>query len=151
VPYERIDDYLAEADISVCLGFETLESRFAFRTRYVDCFRAQLPLLCTRGDVLAERVAEDPLGITVPEADVDAVVAGIERMLDDREFMASCRENLRVIGRELAWDAACEPLADFCREGESWATPADRRRVQAYARGAGYFFFKKLCRSAPMH
>ena len=40
VPYEEIDNYLAEADASVCLGYENIESRFAFRTRYVDLFRA---------------------------------------------------------------------------------------------------------------
>src|SRR3989304_4401922 len=34
VPYERIDDYLAEADASVCLGYENIDSRFAFPTRY---------------------------------------------------------------------------------------------------------------------
>lgn len=151
VPYERIDDYLAEADLSVCLGYETLESRFAFRTRYVDCFRARLPLLCTQGDVLAERVAGDPLGVSVPERDVAAVVAGIERLLDDADFAARCREGLARIGSELAWDTAVEPLAEFCASGESWAMPAGRRRLQALARGGMYLAFKKLCRSAPLH
>src|SRR3970040_28492 len=93
VPYERIDDYLAEADASVCLGYENLESRFAFRTRYVDLFRARVPLLCPRGDVLADRVESDPLGITVPERDVEAVVAGIERLLGDGEFAPGGRED----------------------------------------------------------
>lgn len=149
VPYERIDDYLAEADVSVCLGYENIESRFAFRTRYVDCFRAQLPLLCTRGDVLAERVAEDPLGIAVPEREVEPVLAGIERLLDDAGFVATCRANLAKIGAELAWDVAVEPLARFCTEDQSWAMPASRRRLQAYGRGAMYFALKKLCRNRP--
>ncbi|MGH2610467.1 MAG: glycosyltransferase family 4 protein, partial [Tepidiformaceae bacterium] len=151
VPYERIDDYLGEADLSVCLGYENLESRFAFRTRYVDCFRAQLPMLCTQGDVLAERVRDDPLGITVPERDVDAVVAGIERLLDDRELYDRSRQNLGTIGQELAWDTAVAPLVRFCAEGVSYATPAGRRRVQAYTRGAGYLALKKICRSGPLN
>ncbi len=147
VPYERIDDYLAEADASVCLGYETVESRFAFRTRYVDLFRARVPLLCTQGDVLAERVAEAPLGITVPERDVDAVVGGIERLLDDGDFTARCRKNMGTIAQELAWDTAVGPLVDFCRTGESWAMPAERRRLQAFTRGAAYLAAKKICRS----
>ena len=147
VPYERIDDYLAEADASVCLGYETVESRFAFRTRYVDCFRARIPLLCTRGDVLAERVENDPLGITVPERNVDAVVAGIERLMDDAEFAGKCRSRLEAIADELSWDTAVEPLVQFCREGESWATPPDRRKAQAYTRAAVYLAMKKLCHS----
>lgn len=146
VPYERIDDYLAEADASVCLGYENIESRFAFRTRYVDLFRARVPLLCTRGDVLAERVEDDPLGITVPERDVDAVVAGIERLLDDTSFAARCRENLARIAGELAWDVAVEPLAEFCRAGESWAMPPHRRRFDAFTRGAWYLGLKTITR-----
>lgn len=146
VPYERIDDYLAEADASVCLGYENVESRFAFRTRYVDLFRARVPLLCTRGDVLAERVGDDPLGITVPERDVDAVVAGIERLLDDAEFAGQCRENLGRIAGELAWDVAVEPLAAFCTAGESWAMPPHRRRFDAYTRGAWYLGLKTITR-----
>ncbi len=151
VPYERIDDYLAEADASVCLGYENLESRFAFRTRYVDLFRARVPLLCTRGDVLAERVDAEPLGLTVPAREVDPVVAGIERLLDDQELAARCRERLGAVAKELAWDTAIEPLAAFCRSDDSFAMPAERRKLQAYSRAGMYFAMKKLCRSAPAY
>jgi len=150
VPYERIDDYLAEADASVCLGYENMESRFAFRTRYVDVFRARVPLLCTRGDVLAERVGEDPLGITVPEREVAPVVEGIERLLDDAAFVATCRENLAGVSVELAWDVAAEPLARFCESGESFAMPPPRRRWQSYGRAAMYLAAKKICLSPPL-
>ena len=149
-PYEEIDGYLAEADASVCLGYENLESRFAFRTRYVDVFRARLPLLCTRGDVLAERVADGEMGITVPERDVAAVAAGITRLLDDHEFAARCRENQARIAAELSWDEAVRPLAEFCRSGDSWAMPAARRRLHAYGRGAMYLAMKTLCQSPPV-
>ena len=145
VPYERIDDYLAEANASICLGYERLESRFAFRTRFVDLFRAQVPLICTQGDVLAERVAKDPLGITVPERDVPAVVAAIEKLLDDRGFAETARGNMATISRELAWDVAVQPLARFCAGGESYAMPAHRRRRMSYTRGAMYVGLKKVC------
>lgn len=149
VPYDRIDDYLAEADLSVCLGYENLESRFAFRTRYVDAFRARVPLLCTRGDVLAQRVEEDPLGIAVPERDTDAVIAGVERLLDDADFAARCRHNLANISSELSWDLAVRPLARFCAGNDSYAMPPERRRLQAFFRGGVYFGLKKLSRPVP--
>jgi len=152
VPYERIDDYLAEADASVCLGYENVESRFAFRTRYVDLFRAGIPLLCTQGDVLADRVANDPLGITVPERDPAAVAAGIERLLSDKAFVQTCRERTAAIARELSWDVAVQPLVEFCREvgegAETWAMPPGRRRYQAYGRAAVYLAMKTICRSS---
>jgi glycosyltransferase involved in cell wall biosynthesis len=149
VPYEEIDNYLAEADASVCLGYENVESRFAFRTRYVDLFRARVPLVCTRGDVLAERVENESLGITVPERNVDAVVAAIERILGDRELVMRAKENLGRVGAELSWDAAVQPLADFCTSGESYAMPPGRRLRQSYTRGAWYLALKKICRRPP--
>ncbi len=151
VPYAEIDGYLAEADASVCLGYENLEARFAFRTRYVDLFRARVPLLCTRGDVLAERVEREPLGITVGERDVDGVVAGIERLLDDAPFRARCRENLARVGAELSWDAAVQPLVAFCLRRESVALPARQRQLRALVRGGMYVALKKACKSPPLH
>lgn len=151
VPYDRIDDYLAEADASVCLGYENLESRFAFRTRYVDLFRARVPLLCTRGDVLADRTASEPLGITVPERDVDAVERGIERLLDDRDFAARCKANMAGVAEELSWDTVVQPLVEFCRREGTFAMEPGRRRKQALGRAAMYFALKKLCRSRRLH
>lgn len=151
VPYEEIDGYLAEADASVCLGYENLEARFAFRTRYVDLFRARVPLVCTRGDVLAERVEREPLGITVPERDAEAVAAAIERVLDDEAFAARCRENLGRVGAELSWDAAVRPLVEFCARGDSVALPARQRQLRALVRGGMYVALKKACKSPPLH
>lgn len=151
VPYDRIDDYLAEADASVCLGYENLESRFAFRTRYVDLFRARIPLLCTRGDVLADRVRVDPLGLTVPERNVEAVVDGIQRLLDDTAFAAECKSRMGAIASELSWDSVVRPLVEFCRSGESFAMPARRRGLQAYTRGGMYYAMKRICQSPPLH
>jgi glycosyltransferase involved in cell wall biosynthesis len=48
VPYAEIGNYLAEADLGVCAGFDSAEERYAFRTRYVDCFWAELPIVHAR-------------------------------------------------------------------------------------------------------
>ncbi|HMO96587.1 MAG TPA: hypothetical protein PKD27_10750, partial [Tepidiformaceae bacterium] len=128
VPYEEIDPSLAEANASLCLGYENLESRFAFRTRYVDLFRARVPLVCTRGDVLAERVEDEPLGITVPERDVDAVVAAIERILDDHEFVATAKEGLSDAGGTPP-PAGLHPRRLVLRDEEDLPEPAVARVV----------------------
>jgi hypothetical protein len=101
--------------------------------------------------VLADRAQGAPLGITVPEKNVEAVIAGINRLLDDREFVAECKRNAAIVAAELSWDNAVEPLVRFCREGESWAMPAHRRRLQAYSRAGMYFAMKKICQSPPLH
>jgi glycosyltransferase involved in cell wall biosynthesis len=53
IPYDEMQNYLAEADLSVCTYFDNMETRFSSRTRYIDLFLAELPRICTHGDVWA--------------------------------------------------------------------------------------------------
>ncbi len=114
LPYEEMQNYLREADISVCTYFDNLETHYSLRTRYIDIFWAELPLICTHGDVLAEMVERDGLGLVVPQEDVGALTAAIERLLDDREFYDQCRANLRGRRSSLTWDVTMKPLIDYC-------------------------------------
>src|SRR6185503_10968946 len=58
--------WLLDADCAVSAHLDHLESRYAFRTRLLDCFWAGLPIVCTRGDELADRVERERLGEAVP-------------------------------------------------------------------------------------
>ena len=49
VPYEERADWLLEADCAASAHTDNLETRFAFRTRLLDCFWAGLPVACTEG------------------------------------------------------------------------------------------------------
>jgi len=138
VPYREIGNYLTEADIGVCAGFDNLEARYAFRTRFVDLFWAELPIVCTGGDVLAERVGSDPLGIVVPPGDDEAFAAAIVRLVDDGEFYQRCRGNMPAIKEELSWERVLAPLVEFCRNGRSIAAPKGRRFLPLLQRAARY-------------
>lgn len=139
-PYEEIGDYLAEADIGVCAAFDNLEARYAFRTRFVDLFWAELPIVCTRGDVLADRVEQDPLGIAVPPGDHHAFAQAVMRLLDDDDFYQRCRRNLASIKEELGWERVLAPLVEFCRHRTSVALPKRRRVVPLLRRTMQYVF-----------
>jgi glycosyltransferase involved in cell wall biosynthesis len=127
VPYERMKDYMIEADLAVCTYFNNLETHFSFRTRFVDVFWAELPLVCTEGDVLADMVRDKELGVTVPEGDPDAVAAAIEKLLDDRELYERTRRNIRTNNAELSWTKSFAPLVRFCRDERSSALSKWRR------------------------
>ncbi len=127
VAFEDVKDYLLESDLSVCTYFENMETRYSYRTRFMDVFWAELPLICTRGDVLASMVEERTLGVVVPPKDTDAVLAALRRLIDDRAFYQQCRDNLAKIKPELTWERALEPLVRFCREGRSSAMPRQER------------------------
>lgn len=91
------------------------------------------------------------MGLTVPERDVEAVSAGIERILDDKDLIAKAKANMAKIAAELSWDLAVEPLVDFCKAEGTYATPASRRKLQAYTRGGMYYALKSICKSPPLH
>jgi glycosyltransferase involved in cell wall biosynthesis len=138
VPHQEVKDYLLESDIGICTYFDNLETRYSHRTRFLDIFWAELPIICTRGDVLASMVDEHGLGIVVAEGDTAGVANAIRRLVDDRAFYEHCRENLRAVKPNLSWAATLEPLVRFCREDSSYAVPKNERFLPLLSRVAKY-------------
>jgi len=111
VPYEQLGAYLLEADLGVAAHFDDLETRFAFRTRLVDCIWAGLPIVTTRGDALSELVEARGLGRSVDAGDVDGYAAALEELLAERELREKLAPAFEEMRAELAWPRAVEPLA----------------------------------------
>lgn len=149
LPYDLSGRFMAEADIGVSTYYDNLETHFSYRTRVVDFLWAGTPTVVTRGDVIAEMIERRGLGVAVPERDVDALAAALDRLLEDRAFYESCRRNLEAIRGELSWERALRPLIDFCRRdaetggtgargagiarGKAWRAPDLTSRTARYA------------------
>jgi hypothetical protein len=116
VPYERRADWLLAADCAVSTHHEHLETRYAFRTRLLDCLWAGLPVVCTRGDELADRVERDGLGAGVPERDPDVLADALERVLE--RGRSAYAQPLAAAAQDFAWDRVTEPLV-------RWVTAAE--------------------------
>lgn len=144
IPYDDMRNYTLEADLSVCTYFDGLETNFSLRTRFLDIFWAEVPLICTRGDVLAELVEKHGLGLTVEERDVKGVAEAIRRLVDDRELFERCKRNLRAIKPCLGWEVALEPLINFCKNGESIARPKGGRIVPLVLRLISHQMTRRL-------
>jgi glycosyltransferase involved in cell wall biosynthesis/SAM-dependent methyltransferase len=119
VAYEQWPDYLLEADVGVSLHLDTIETRFAFRTRLLDYFWAGLPMVVSRGDVLAGRVTQDGLGYVVNCQDPQQVANALLALLADPQARARRQEAFTSLREELTWDRVAEPLLRFCRQLES--------------------------------
>lgn len=115
VPYEERQNALLEADAGLSAHFDHIEARFAFRTRLLDYFWAGLPVLCTRGDDLAEAVRARGAGLVLEPGDVDGWTAAILRLLDDPGPAAGWRAASRELAAELTWERVVAPLREFCR------------------------------------
>jgi hypothetical protein len=87
----------------------------SFRTRILDYLWAGLPMVVTEGDYFAELVEREELGIVVPADDVAALVAALERVLFDKDFIARARTNIARVREQFAWNVVLEPVVEFVR------------------------------------
>jgi glycosyltransferase involved in cell wall biosynthesis len=110
VPYDRRLDYFREADLGVCAHLDTVEARFAFRTRMLDHFAAGTPVVATSGDVLSELVAERGLGRVVAPGDVDGWISALRGLLEHPAELREARSNVLAAREEFAWERVAEPL-----------------------------------------
>ena len=136
VPYEERADWLWDASCAVTTHREHLETRFAFRTRLLDCFWARLPVVCTEGDDLSERVRRERLGEAVAPGDEAALADALERVL--AAGRASFAEVLGAVATEYAWPRVAAPLVGLVTAPEPslpLAGPARRpwRRESGHA------------------
>ena len=111
IPYERRGAYLLEADLGVSSHFDSVETRFAFRTRLLDYFWAGLPTIATRGDELSELVEEHGLGRSVGPGDVEAWVEAIRELLSRDRLRSETESAAAEVRARLAWPRVVEPLA----------------------------------------
>jgi glycosyltransferase involved in cell wall biosynthesis len=106
-PYAERVGFLLEADLGISAHFDSVETRFAFRTRLLDYFWARLPTVTTGGDVLGDLVEAKGLGRTVGERDVAGWVEAIEGQLEDGKTDRSFDD----VRSRFAWPKVVEPLS----------------------------------------
>jgi glycosyltransferase involved in cell wall biosynthesis len=111
IPYAERASYLLEADLGVSAHFDNLETRFAFRTRLVDCLWAGLPMVVTRGDALGELVTARGLGRAIDFVDAQGWADAIEALLDDDTAYRGAQANIAAVRSEFAWPRVIAPLA----------------------------------------
>ena len=145
VPYDERGAYLLDADLGVSAHRSSYESRLAFRTRILDCIWAGLPVVVTQGDALADVVEREGLGITVPEADVDAWVSALTTLLDDEGRRDAARQAMAELSPSLEWGHLVERLVPLLEApGEPIVLPRRRRRElrQLWLRGRASYRYR---------
>lgn len=116
VPYAERGAWLLDADAGVSLHPHHLETEFAFRTRILDYLWASLPVVCTAGDVLADTVAADELGVVVPAGDPAAVAAALDRLAgQDDAARTARRRRIESAAEARRWPELVGPLVARCR------------------------------------
>lgn len=127
-PYAERERFLLGADAMISLHHDHLETRFALRTRLLDCIWAGRPVVATAGDVLAEEMAERRLALLVPPRDARAVAEAIRVTLAAGESPAR-QARFAELATTLRWSVVARPLVRYLAD----ARPApDLRPVLAH-------------------
>jgi glycosyltransferase involved in cell wall biosynthesis len=142
VPYERRADWLLHAACAVSAHGDHLETRFAFRTRLLDCFWARLPVVCTAGDDLADVVDRGEAGHAVPAGDVTAMAAALETVLD--RGRAAYDPALARIAARYSWPVVAQPLVRMVAGPASRQVRAPVLRPAHAVRRSGYLAARRV-------
>jgi glycosyltransferase involved in cell wall biosynthesis len=150
VEVERWGDWLLDADVGVSAHHDSVEARFAFRTRILGYLWAGLPILCTRGDALADEVERADLGAALAPGDVDGWATEIERLAVDPARREQCGARAADLASRLTWDRVAGSLLAYCATphratdlaaggplSPTRDSPLSRRRLAALARRLG--------------
>jgi glycosyltransferase involved in cell wall biosynthesis len=136
VPYERRADWLLEADCVLSTQADHLETRFAFRTRLLDALWAGVPIVCTAGDELGERVERERLGATVPPGSPEAIAAALESVLE--QGRAAFADRLRAAAASYAWPVVAAPLVRWVTSQDPPPPRSPGGRLGQRARNAAF-------------
>jgi len=128
VPYDQRGRYLAEATVGLSTHRDTLESRYAWRTRLLDYLWAGLPVACTGGDPLGDLISDRGAGVAVGAGDVEALAAAMSRLAAPGRPRQQAVRATQALAQELRWEQVARPLVE-------WAH--DPRRNAGSASGVG--------------
>jgi glycosyltransferase involved in cell wall biosynthesis len=123
VPYAERGTWLTQADCAISAHAEHLETRFAYRTRLLDCFWAGLPIVCTSGDDLAEYVARERLGAVAAPRDAHDLALALEEVLGNGRDSYAPR--LRAAAEQQSWERMAAPLARWIAAPRPATRPGD--------------------------
>lgn len=137
IPYQDWPNVLVESDIAISLHDEdSLETRWAFRTRILDYIWAGVPIVATRGDATSELIENFNLGILVPSFDMEAVANSILKILDPSQ--PGFQSQFEAAREMLTWENVASPLINFCRN----PYPAHDKQALGNSLGNPYYLQK---------
>jgi glycosyltransferase involved in cell wall biosynthesis len=131
VPYDERASWLLEADVALTLHVATVEARYAFRTRLLDNLWCGVPTVATEGDVLADVVRDEDIGLTVPPGDPAAVAAAIRHVINP-DTGRQLRARIATVAPRYTWEQVSAPLRAYCDDPWRLGTQRDADERAAY-------------------
>jgi glycosyltransferase involved in cell wall biosynthesis len=104
----------ADADVAVYADMHCPETELGARTRVLDWIARGIPVVCTRGSEISVDVADEGMGLVVPQGDPEALSAAILSLRADPGMAGAIRERQEVWGRgKGAMSEVFKPLLEW--------------------------------------
>lgn len=114
VPYNERQNYVLPCWVAISTHFDHVETRLSFRTRIVDSyFWANLPVIATCGDSMADLIEKRKLGVIVDYGSSKQIADAIKLLADDHRLYQSCKENLKSVREEFTWEHLVQPISEL--------------------------------------
>lgn len=121
VPAGERSNYLLDADVAISSHIESLETRYAFRTRILDHFWTKLPSIVTSGDWFADYISSRNLGIATPCKDIDATEAAILSLYENKQQYKDIVANIETAREDWRWGNTLKDLTNYIRHYDARA------------------------------
>ena len=116
LPYEKRTNMYLESEFAVVTYPIGSETEMSFRTRIIDCLWGRLPVICTKGDSVAEIIEKEGLGATVEEKSPKELAEKIIEFLNNNQELKRIAARVdRFIREKMNWDVVIEPIDKFCK------------------------------------
>ena len=116
LPYEKRTNMYLESEFAVVTYPVGPETEMSFRTRITDCLWGRLPVICTRGDSVAEIIEKEKLGITVEEKNPKELAEKIIEFLNNKQELKRISKRVdKFIREKMNWDVVIDPIDRFCK------------------------------------
>lgn len=140
-PYEERIDYLLRSNIGISSHFDNLETRFSFRTRVLDYLWAELPMVLTRGDSMADLALSHNLGKVVDYENVEDVAAAIVELTDNDNLRQEIKNNIRQARKQFFWDNVILNLVNLIKSNK---LPSNKLGGWPFLKLSGRFYWSGI-------
>lgn len=115
-PYEERRHFLARANIGISTHYDNLETRLSFRTRILDYLWADLPMILTEGDSMADLCQAKNLGRVVKYQDVSGIEKAIVDLADHKKDVEIIQKNIVEAKKDFYWQNCLKDLISLIKK-----------------------------------
>lgn len=143
-PYEQRQNFLLEADVGIAAHPESVESRYAYRTRVLDYIWAGLPMILSQGDYFGDFVVREKVGPALPPGDVKAWKDAILALAENPDLRHEMCARLEALRPRFRWEVAAAQLLEYCNAPYRTSRPSKLRHRMTPLLSWGYDVTKRL-------